>query len=211
MSPCRERAAGGVGEGGESREVERLAAHAAVDTTRGKDPLPRLRRRRETRRQRLHGVAQHLPTLIEGGAHQRAQKGRIVDGHARGEAQAHADHLRGDLRARIERRRRNTEAADRLGIELEQQRRRTIGAGPGTREQAIRHLALQHDREIGEDRPLIEASVRNAIVTVLKEIGRSDLALPHAERALSLRRRVLGDDPSGQHGRSKPAGAHIRQ
>jgi non-specific serine/threonine protein kinase/serine/threonine-protein kinase len=45
-----------------------------------------------------------------------------------------------------------------------------------------------------KDRPLIESSVRTAIQTVLREIGRSDLALPHAEAALSIRRRLLGED-----------------
>src|SRR6185503_17575488 len=43
-------------------------------------------------------------------------------------------------------------------------------------------------------RPLAEAGVRDAIQTVLRDIGHSDLALPHAKAALSIRRRVLGDD-----------------
>jgi non-specific serine/threonine protein kinase/serine/threonine-protein kinase len=43
-------------------------------------------------------------------------------------------------------------------------------------------------------RPLVEASVRHAIQRVLCQIGRPDLALPHARQALALRRRELGDD-----------------
>ena len=44
------------------------------------------------------------------------------------------------------------------------------------------------------DEPLIEASLRSAVETVLRKVGRSDLALPHAEAALALRRRALGEE-----------------
>jgi non-specific serine/threonine protein kinase/serine/threonine-protein kinase len=54
--------------------------------------------------------------------------------------------------------------------------------------------AAQRVSENFRDRPLIEASVRTAIQGVLLEIGRSDLAFPHAETALSIRRRLLGED-----------------
>ncbi|MGH7176737.1 MAG: tetratricopeptide repeat protein, partial [Tepidisphaeraceae bacterium] len=65
------------------------------------------------------------------------------------------------------------------------------------RDQIINAMITPAARRVAEefkDRPLIEASVRSAIRGVLKEIGRSDLALPHAEAALALRRRVLGED-----------------
>lgn len=45
-----------------------------------------------------------------------------------------------------------------------------------------------------KDRPLIEASVRAAIQTVFRDIGRAELALPHSEAALAIHRRELGDD-----------------
>jgi tetratricopeptide (TPR) repeat protein len=45
-----------------------------------------------------------------------------------------------------------------------------------------------------KDQPLIEAAVRHTLVMTLHELGRSDLALPHAERALALRRQALGEN-----------------
>jgi serine/threonine protein kinase/Tfp pilus assembly protein PilF len=65
------------------------------------------------------------------------------------------------------------------------------------REQIISAMLTPAAKRVGEafaNRPLAEASVRQAIQSVLREIGRSDLALPHAEIALSIRRRVLGDE-----------------
>jgi serine/threonine protein kinase len=52
-------------------------------------------------------------------------------------------------------------------------------------------------REVGTrfaGKPLVEASVRNAIAMTLEAIGRGDLALPHAQSALEIRRKVLGED-----------------
>ena len=67
------------------------------------------------------------------------------------------------------------------------------------RDQIVSAMIEPAAERVGEsfkDRPLIEASVRDAIQRVLREIGRADLALPHAEAALALRRRELGaDDP----------------
>jgi non-specific serine/threonine protein kinase/serine/threonine-protein kinase len=65
------------------------------------------------------------------------------------------------------------------------------------RDQIISAMIAPAARRVSEnfkDRPLIEASVRAAIQTVLREIGRSDLALGHAESALAIRRRLLGED-----------------
>ncbi|MGH7179268.1 MAG: tetratricopeptide repeat protein [Tepidisphaeraceae bacterium] len=65
------------------------------------------------------------------------------------------------------------------------------------REQIVDAMITPAAKRVGEafkDRPLIEASIRSAIQTVLDEIGRSDLALPHAEAALAIRRRELGED-----------------
>jgi serine/threonine protein kinase/Tfp pilus assembly protein PilF len=64
------------------------------------------------------------------------------------------------------------------------------------REQIINAMITPAAKRVGElsDRPLIEASVRATIQTVLREVGRSDIALPHAEAALAIRRRVLGED-----------------
>ena len=45
-----------------------------------------------------------------------------------------------------------------------------------------------------KDKPLIEAVVRSQLATILLTLGRSDLAQEHAERALALRREVLGED-----------------
>jgi serine/threonine protein kinase/Tfp pilus assembly protein PilF len=45
-----------------------------------------------------------------------------------------------------------------------------------------------------KDKPLTEAAVRNSIARSYHSIGRTDLALPHVEVALTLRRRLLGDD-----------------
>ena len=52
-------------------------------------------------------------------------------------------------------------------------------------------------KDVGEafkDRPMIEASVREAIQAVFREVGRSDLALPHAEKAWSIRRSIQGEN-----------------
>ena len=45
-----------------------------------------------------------------------------------------------------------------------------------------------------KDRPLIEASIRDTLQRIFDKIGRDDLALPQAEAALALRRRMLGND-----------------
>jgi tetratricopeptide (TPR) repeat protein len=45
-----------------------------------------------------------------------------------------------------------------------------------------------------EDKPRIEAEVRRTLAMTLVSLGRYDLALPHAERALALCRKVLGEE-----------------
>jgi serine/threonine protein kinase/tetratricopeptide (TPR) repeat protein len=45
-----------------------------------------------------------------------------------------------------------------------------------------------------KDKPLVEAAVHAALAKAYFIIGRSDLALPHAQKAMEIRRRVLGDD-----------------
>jgi serine/threonine protein kinase/Tfp pilus assembly protein PilF len=45
-----------------------------------------------------------------------------------------------------------------------------------------------------KNRPLVEAAVRNCLAVSYDSIGRPDLAVPHAQAALALRRRVLGDE-----------------
>jgi tetratricopeptide (TPR) repeat protein/tRNA A-37 threonylcarbamoyl transferase component Bud32 len=45
-----------------------------------------------------------------------------------------------------------------------------------------------------QDKPRIEATVRSTIGWAMVTLGRADLALTHAERALHLRREVLGED-----------------
>jgi serine/threonine protein kinase len=65
------------------------------------------------------------------------------------------------------------------------------------RDQIVAAMITPAAKRAGEafaDRPLAEASVRAAIQSVLREIGRADLALAHAEAALAIRRRELGDD-----------------
>ena len=67
------------------------------------------------------------------------------------------------------------------------------------RDQLVRAMITPAAETVGErfkDRPLIEASVRDAIAKVLRQVGRSDLALPHARATLSICQRVKGkDDP----------------
>lgn len=65
------------------------------------------------------------------------------------------------------------------------------------RDEIIRFMIDPAAKQVGnafKERPLIEASVRDAIQTTLDAIGRPDLALPHAETALKLRRQHLGQD-----------------
>jgi serine/threonine protein kinase len=65
------------------------------------------------------------------------------------------------------------------------------------RDQIVGALIMPAAKRVGEvyaGRPLTEAGVREAIQGVLRDVGRADLALPHAEAALSIRRRTLGDD-----------------
>jgi tetratricopeptide (TPR) repeat protein len=45
-----------------------------------------------------------------------------------------------------------------------------------------------------EDQPLTEAAVRNTLAVTYFALGRADLGLPHAQTALDLRRRHLGND-----------------
>jgi serine/threonine protein kinase len=52
-----------------------------------------------------------------------------------------------------------------------------------------------------KDQPLVEATVRMALAGTYDSLGRSDLALPHAQWALAKRRSLLGDDaPDTVHG-----------
>jgi tetratricopeptide (TPR) repeat protein len=44
-----------------------------------------------------------------------------------------------------------------------------------------------------QDKPLTEAAIRRTLARTLAELGRPDLALPHAQSALELRRRELGE------------------
>jgi serine/threonine protein kinase len=65
------------------------------------------------------------------------------------------------------------------------------------RDQIVKAMIAPAAQSVGEsfkDRPLIEASIRDAIQAVLRDIGQSELALPHAEAALAIRRRELGED-----------------
>src|SRR5205085_11695717 len=65
------------------------------------------------------------------------------------------------------------------------------------RDQIVSAMITPAGKRVGEafkDRPVIEASIRETIRSVLLKVGRRDLALPHAEQALAIRRRVLGDD-----------------
>jgi tetratricopeptide (TPR) repeat protein len=67
------------------------------------------------------------------------------------------------------------------------------------RDQIVSAMITPAAQRVGEkfkDQPLIEAGVRETIRSVLVKIGRRDLALPHAQRALEIRRKQLGpDDP----------------
>ncbi|WP_428936842.1 tetratricopeptide repeat protein [Fontivita pretiosa] len=65
------------------------------------------------------------------------------------------------------------------------------------REQIIKRMldpAASAIRTQFSGKPLTEASVRMALVYSYEAVGRSDLALPHAEAALGVRRRLLGED-----------------
>lgn len=64
------------------------------------------------------------------------------------------------------------------------------------RDEIIRAMIMPAAERVGKSlatRPLAEATVRSAIQSVLRKNGRSDLALPHAEAALRLRRTELGE------------------
>jgi serine/threonine protein kinase/Tfp pilus assembly protein PilF len=66
----------------------------------------------------------------------------------------------------------------------------------GVRDTLVTALIEPASATVGErfhDKPLIEAAVRRALVRTLAELGRPDLALPHAEMALKKRRRALGE------------------
>ncbi len=44
------------------------------------------------------------------------------------------------------------------------------------------------------DKPLVEAAIRDTLAVTFIAIGQSELALPHAEAALRMRRKLLGED-----------------
>src|SRR5205814_3402273 len=55
------------------------------------------------------------------------------------------------------------------------------------RDQIVGAMIIPAAKRVGEsfkDRPIIEASIRETIRSVLVKVGRRDLALPHAEEAL---------------------------
>ncbi len=45
-----------------------------------------------------------------------------------------------------------------------------------------------------EDKPLVEASIRHTLGWTYRKLGEYEAAEPHTERALELRRRVLGEE-----------------
>jgi serine/threonine protein kinase/Tfp pilus assembly protein PilF len=57
------------------------------------------------------------------------------------------------------------------------------------------------------DKPLTEAAVRSTLATSYRSLGRDDLGLPHAERALALRRQILGEDDPDTLGSINDVGA----
>jgi tetratricopeptide (TPR) repeat protein len=54
--------------------------------------------------------------------------------------------------------------------------------------------AAANVRQGFSDKPLVEASVQHTLAETLSALGRSDLALVHAERALEQRRKLLGEN-----------------
>jgi tetratricopeptide (TPR) repeat protein len=65
------------------------------------------------------------------------------------------------------------------------------------REQIIHAMIEPAAADVEErfkDKPLIEATVRNAIGVTLEAVGRNDLAAPHLEQASKLLQKALGDD-----------------
>jgi hypothetical protein len=89
------------------------------------------------------------------------------------------------------------------------------------RDQIVAAMIAPAAQRVGEsfkDRPLIEANIRVTIHDVLRTIGNIEMALQHSEAALSIRRRMLGDDHpdthtaiSNQRGIRRPARAAARQ
>ncbi|MGA2496528.1 MAG: serine/threonine-protein kinase [Tepidisphaeraceae bacterium] len=65
------------------------------------------------------------------------------------------------------------------------------------REQIVKAMIAPAAAKVGTQfggKPLIEAAVRYMIALTLHRVGRSDLALPHIETSLDLRRQMLGAD-----------------
>jgi tetratricopeptide (TPR) repeat protein len=65
------------------------------------------------------------------------------------------------------------------------------------RDTIVKNLIEPAAANVGQrfkDRPLVEAAVRNTLAHSLRSLSLFDLALPHAERALEQRRKILGDD-----------------
>jgi tetratricopeptide (TPR) repeat protein len=79
--------------------------------------------------------------------------------------------------------------------------RDVLGAGKPSvtrgREMTVREALDRAAGVVGkrlESKPLIEASVQNALATTYAKLGKTDQALPHVERSLELLRSNLGED-----------------
>ncbi|MGH7178696.1 MAG: tetratricopeptide repeat protein [Tepidisphaeraceae bacterium] len=77
------------------------------------------------------------------------------------------------------------------------------GAGPDripdieVRNTIVKAMIEPAAQRVGQrfaDRPLVEAAVRSSLAMAYHSIGRNDLATPHAQRALEIRRRMLGNE-----------------
>ena len=65
------------------------------------------------------------------------------------------------------------------------------------RELTVREALDNAAQRIGRkftNTPLVEANVRSSVAGAYESLGRSDLALPHAQSAMATRRALLGDD-----------------
>jgi tetratricopeptide (TPR) repeat protein len=77
------------------------------------------------------------------------------------------------------------------------QRRRPSIRDRAVSETLVKALIEPAAATVGErfqDKPLIKAAIRRTLAQTLEELGRPDLALPHALEALELHREILGDD-----------------
>src|SRR5581483_9511941 len=128
--------------------------------------------RRRTSAEIREGVAEHLPPLPEGGAHDRPEV-RLVGAHvdARLRAPTDVDDRRVDVRRWQEAPTRHAERDSHLAERLEDDGRHAVGVGAWSGGESKSHLPLEHDDRVREVCAHVEEAKEDGSRDVVREVA----------------------------------------